>query len=139
MSPPTQKEPGILRRLREPQALNYLVMAGAGLAVYGFIMMSRGNDAGALVAVLLAVPGILARWTGSPVLILLLTVYLFIDPGFINLLGVVTGTPWFMPREAGGFSLEDVVLAAGFLAYTIGHFRLISILYQGMPDEPTLQ
>jgi hypothetical protein len=129
--------PSVFARLRKPAALNYLVMTGAGLLVYGMIMMGRGNDAGALLAVLLAIPGILARWTASPILILLLTTYLLIDPGFMTLTGFVTGLPWATPRAPGGFNLEDVILAAALLAYVIGHFRLTSILHQGMPDEPT--
>ena len=44
-----------------------------------------------LIAVLLATAGILARWTAAPVLVLLLTVYLLIDPGAGNLLGSFTG------------------------------------------------
>jgi hypothetical protein len=99
--------------------------------------MGRGNDAGALLAVLLAIPGVLARWTASPILILLLTTYLLIDPGFLNLIGFVSGSRWFTPRVGGGFNLEDVILAAALLAYAIGHFRLTSIIHQGMPDEPT--
>src|SRR5204862_3489228 len=111
---------------------------GAGLLVYGMIMLGRGNDAGALLAVLLAIPGILARWTASPILVLLLTTYLVIDPGFMSLIGWVSGSVWFTPRTGGGgFNLEDVILAAALLAYVIGHFRLTSILHQGMPDEPT--
>jgi hypothetical protein len=131
------ERPSVFARLREPAALNYLVMTGAGLLVYGMIMMGRGNDAGALLAVLLAIPGILARWTASPILILLLTTYLLIDPGFLNLIGMVSGSRWFTPRVGSGFNLEDVILAAALLAYVIGHFRLTAILHQGMPDEPT--
>jgi hypothetical protein len=107
--------------------------------VYGFIMMARGNDVGALLAILIAVPGILARWTAAPVLILLLTTYLTIDPGFLNLIGMVTGSPWFYPRPPGGFDMEDVLLAAGLLAYTVGHFRLTAIVHQVMPADPTVQ
>jgi len=139
MSADRPKPPGIFQRLRPPAALNYLVLVGAGLLVYGFIMMARGNDAGALLAVLVAVPGILARWTAAPVLVLLLTTYLMIDPGFINLIGLVTGSPWFFPRPGRGFNLEDVLLAAGLLAYTLGHYRLTAMVHQGMPADPTAQ
>ena len=139
MSTDRPRPPGLFQRLRPPAALNYLVLTGAGLLVYGLIMMARGNDAGALLAVLLAIPGILARWTAAPVLVLLLTAYLMIDPGFINLIGWITGSPWFFPRPVGGFDLEDVLLAAGLLAYTIGHYRLTSMVHQGMPTESTAQ
>jgi hypothetical protein len=131
--------PSVWQKLRSPAAINYLVLVGSGLLVYGFIMMSRGNDIGALLAVLLAVPGILARWTAAPVLILLLTTYLMIDPGFINLIGRVTRSPWSFPVTRGGFDLDDILLAGGLLAYTIGHYRLIAMVHQGMPNDPTAQ
>jgi len=134
----TPKPPSVFRRLQEPAALNYLVMTGAGLFVYGMIMMA-GNEAGVLIAVLLAVAGILARWTAAPVLVLLLTTYLLIDPGAGNLIGRFTGMPWFFPRNSTAFNELDVLLAASLLAYVIGHFRLTSILHQGMPDEPTVR
>ena len=139
MSDDQRRPPNLFRRLRPPEALNYLILAGAGLLVYGFLMMGRGNDVGALLAILLAVPGILARWTAAPVLVLLLTTYLMIDPGFMNVIGWVTGSPWFFPRTAGGFNLEDGLLAGGLLAYTIGHYRLTSMVHQGMPNESTAQ
>jgi hypothetical protein len=40
-------------------------------------------------------------------------------------------------RSSVGFNLEDVLLAAALLAYVIGHFRLTSLVHQGMPEEPT--
>jgi len=132
------KPPSVFRRLQEPAALNYLVMTGAGLLIYGMIMMG-GNEAGVLIAVLLAVAGILARWTAAPVLILLLTTYLLMDPGAANLLGTFTGVPWRLNRNPSGFNVLDVLLAASLLVYVIGHFRLTSILHQGMPDEPTVR
>src|SRR5262245_26961192 len=139
MSTDRPRPPNIFQRLRPPAAINYLVLVGSGLLVYGFIMMARGNDVGALLAVLIALPGILARWTAAPVLILLLTTYLMIDPGFLNLIGRLDGTPWFLPNARGGFELEDVLLAGGLLAYTIGHYRLTAMIHQGMPNDPTVQ
>lgn len=132
-------KPSLWRKLRDPAAVNYLVLAGAGLLVYGLIMVGRGNDLGALVAGLLALAGILARWTAAPVLILLLTTYLLIDPGFGNLVARVIGEPRFFPRTPGGFDLENVLLAGGLLAYSIGHFRLTCLIHQAMPAEPTAQ
>jgi len=137
MSEETQKPQGVFARLRPPAALNYLIMAGAGLLLYAFVMFGQGNDTGAILAILLAVPGVLARWTGSPVLILLLTIYLKIDPGFMNIIGLFTGSRWFYPEPGIGFFVEDVILAAGLLAYSIGHFRLLSLIHQSMPEDPT--
>ena len=126
-----------MRRLREPAALNYLVVTAAGLLVYGMMMLGMGNDAGALLAMMLAALGILAHWTAAPVLILLLTSYLMMDPGFANLIGLFRGEKWYFPKSSGGLSLEDIILAAGLLAYVIGHFRLTAIIHQGMPDDPS--
>ena len=38
--------------------------------------------------------------------------YLFFDPGFMNLVGFASGTKWQFPRETGGFSEDDLILAA---------------------------
>jgi hypothetical protein len=64
-------------------------------------------------------------------------VYLLYDPGFMNLIGQFEGSSWFAAKERGGFNLEDFMLAAALLAYSIGHFRLTSLVHQSMPDEPT--
>jgi hypothetical protein len=112
-------------------------MTAAGLLVYFFMMSAKGNDAGALVAVLVAVPGVLARWVVAPALVLILATYLLFDPGFLNLIGRFSGAPWFLPRERAVFEIEDIILAAALLAYVIGHFRLTTVVHQGMPDEPT--
>jgi hypothetical protein len=137
MTDETRRPPTVFRRLQEPAALNYVIMTGVALLVYGMLMMGRGNDAGALIAILLAVAGVLARWTAAPILILLLTIYQLIDPGFMNLLGWIGGGRWYFDRSVGGFNIEDLLLGGSLLAYIIGHFRLTSLLHQGMPDEPT--
>jgi hypothetical protein len=126
----------VFTRLRPPANLNYLVLTAAGLLVYFLVMGQSGNDTGALLAILIAVPGILARWVISPVLVLALTTYLRIDPGFMNLIGSVSGSRWVPPRVSSGFDLMDALLAASLLAYIIGHFRLTSLVHQGMPDDP---
>jgi hypothetical protein len=137
MTDPKPDRPSVFARLREPAALNYLVMTGAGLLVYGMVMLGRGNDAGALLALLIAIPGVLARWTAAPVLILFLTTYLVIDPGFLSVISYVSGSGFFVPRSGTRLNLEDALLAASLLAYVIGHFRLTSLIHQGMVDEPT--
>lgn len=131
--------PSVFQRLRSPGALNYLIMTGAGLMVYGMMMVGMGNDIGAMIAILLAIPGVLARWTASPILVLLLTIYLMLDPGFMGIVGFVTGDRWFLPRESDNFSLNDLLLATGLLSYVIGHFRLTALIHQSMPDDPTVR
>ncbi len=139
MSADKMPPPSVFNRLRPAAALNYLIMTGTGLVIYGMIMFGKGNDAGALIAILLAIPGILARWTISPILVLLLTVYMMIDPGFLCIVSRFSGTRWFPPRVDGGFSIEDMMLATALLAYVIGHFRLTAIIHQSMPDDPTIR
>lgn len=131
--------PSVFRRLAEPRVLNHLIMTAAGFATYALLFASNGNDLGAAVAFVLAVAGILLRWTAAPILILLFTAYLHIDPGFGNLLGQVTGSRWFWQRTSAVFQLEDLLLAGGFLVYVIGHYRLAGMLHQAMPDEPTVR
>ncbi|MSR54799.1 MAG: hypothetical protein EXS09_16150 [Gemmataceae bacterium] len=138
MSDKPQEPPSVFARLRAPATLNYLIMGGAGLLLYAFVMFGQGNDIGAILAICLAVPGVLTRWTGSPILILLLTIYLKIDPSFINIIGQFTGSRWFSREPPGiGFFVDDLILAAGLLAYSIGHFRLLSLIHQSMPEDPT--
>jgi hypothetical protein len=137
MSTPAAEQPNVFNRLRPPATLNYVFLTGAGLLVYFLIMGQRGNDAGALIAILVAVPGVLARWVVAPALVLILTTYLLVDPGFLNLVGAFTGARWFLPRDNAEFNIEDVILAAALLAYVIGHFRLTALVHQGMPDDPT--
>lgn len=132
----SQPAGNVFARLRSPANLNYVVLTAAGLLVYFLVMSNMGNDTGALVAILIALPGVLARWVISPVLVLLLTTYLLIDPGFMNLYGQISGSRWFTPPTPSGFNVEAVVLAAALLAYVVGHFRLTALVHQGMPDDP---
>ena len=126
----------VFNRRRAPANLNYLVLTAAGLLVYFLVMGQSGNDTGALLAILIAVPGVLARWVISPILVLALTTYLRIDPGFLSVISYVSGSRWFLSRTPSGFNLEDVILAAALLAYVIGHYRLTSLVHQGMPEDP---
>lgn len=139
MSTDKAPAPSVFQRLRPAAALNYLVLTAGGLAVYAMIMLGKGNDVGAIVALLIALAGVLARWSASPALILLLTIYLMIDPGFFCLLSRLAGDRWSLPRSDSGFSLEDMLLAAALLAYAVGHFRLTAIIHQSMPDDPTVR
>ena len=126
----------VFRRLREPAALNYLVLTVAGLLVYFLMMSSKGNDAGALFAIVLAIPGVLLRWVVSPALVLILTTYLMYDPAFYGLMSFRSGG-FGVSVARSRFEIEDVVLAASLLAYLIGHFRLTGLIAQGMPEDPT--
>lgn len=141
MTEPEKKprRPGVFSRLKVPANLNYLILTAGGLLVYFLVMAGRGNETGALLCILIAVPGVLARWVISPAIVLLMTTYLMIDPGFMNVFGMIGGGRWFTSRSSGGFDIEDVLLAASLLAYVIGHFRLTALVHQGMPADPGLR
>src|SRR5262245_46540098 len=72
-----------------PGTRNYLIVGFAALLVYFLLMAARGSESGGLIALLIAVPGLLARWVISPVAVLLLTTYLVIDPNFMGLIGLL--------------------------------------------------
>ncbi|WP_020473942.1 hypothetical protein [Zavarzinella formosa] len=130
----------ILRQLIEPATLGYLVMAAAGLIVYFFMMSTRGGDIMALIAIVFAVPGILFRWTGSPIIVLLLTTYGLIDPGFLGLLNFLASWRWSpMITSSFGFNLEDLLLATALLSYLIGHYRLNALVGPVLPNDPSVR
>ena len=139
MSTGLPSPPSLFQRLRDQAAMNYLVMAMAGLLVYAMIQLGHDNMTAAVVAILLAIPGILARWTASPVLILLLTIFVAIDPGFYGVINLATDGSWYNPMRTSGFTVDQLLLAAALLAYFVGHFRLTSIVFQSMPEDPTIR
>jgi hypothetical protein len=126
-------------RMRQPAALNYLSMWGIGLAGYFMIMTSRGNDLLVFMAIVLAIPGIIARWTFAPAFVLMLTTLMLIDPGMMGMASSMSGGSWYGASGQLGFGVEDILLALFLLAYVIGHFRLLGILHQALPNDPTLR
>lgn len=137
MSKTPATPPSIYRRLMAPAALNYLILWGVGLGIYFMAMMGKGNMLGAILVIVLAVPGVLARWVISPVMALIITVYLMYDPAFIGLLTLVDSGRVVFLGDGPGFDLNNVVLAASLLAYVIGHYRLNALLHFGMAEDPT--
>lgn len=130
---PKPKAPGLFQQLRTQANVNYLILAATGLFVYFLLMSGKGNDTGALIALLIAIPGILARWTAAPILVLLLSIFMLIDPGFMNSINFVTGGRRMFFGTPSGFRIEDGLLAAAMLAYSVGHYRLTAIVTQAMP------
>jgi hypothetical protein len=128
--------PRLFDRIKQPAALNYVVTAVVGLVIYFLVMSSRGSDIIAIVAILFAILGVLARWGSAPGFVLILTTYGLYDPSFIGLSNMLSGGRFRPYSNAVSFNLEDLFLAAGLLAYFIGHFRLQSLIQQSMPNEP---
>jgi hypothetical protein len=62
-----------------------------------------------------------------------------LDPGFGSVIDFLSRQPWSVRRDTAGFQLEDILLAASLLAYTIGHYRLTAIIHQSMPEDPTIR
>ena len=129
------KTPNIFDRLRPQPVLNYVFLTAGGLFVYFLLMMSNGNTGGAVIALLLAALGVLARWIIAPILVLCLTTYLLYDPGFYRFGNFIATGRWYSLQFSTGFQLENLLLAAALLAYVMGHFRLTSLVTQSMPSD----
>ncbi len=121
---------------RKSAVLNSLILAVVGLVAYAMLMSSRGNGIGVFIAVLLAVPGLLGLWSASPIFVMIFTTYLLFDPGFSAVFSFLSvGSYRIFPNRVS-FNLETVLLAASFLAYLMGHYRLYSFLNLVTPKEP---
>lgn len=124
-----------------PGARTYLIIGLAALMIHFLVMSGRGGELGALLLVIVTVPGLTIGWVVSPALFILLSTYLFIDPNFEGLTG------GYRSRFVGSlrgpstplFNLEDLLLASSGLAYLISHFRLQSLAFRGMPLEPRIK
>lgn len=129
----------IFRQLIKPAYLGYLLVWGSGLVAYFFLMSSRASDIMALIAIFLAIPGVLLRWGASPIFFVLLTTYGIIDPGFFSILNFLGSGKWYALAPNSGFNIEDMMLGASILAYLIGHYRLYSMLSSVIPNEPSIR
>jgi hypothetical protein len=141
--------PSLMALFRTQGTRTYLIIGFAALLIYFVLMTGRGSETGAMITLLIAVPGLLARWTISPVLVILLTTYQLIDPNFMAIVSVVQGTDAYGRLGGGGYSrslgrgwdasayfVEDALLAAALLAYLAAQYRLFSLVTRSMPDEP---
>jgi len=143
------RNPGLMALFRAPGTRTYLIIGFAALLIYFVLMTGRGSETGAMITLLVAVPGLLARWTISPVLVILLTTYQLIDPNFMGIVSVLERGGAYGRYGAGGYSrslgrgwdasayfIEDALLAAALLAYIAAQYRLFSLVTRSMPDEP---
>ena len=124
--------------VRQPAARSYLFIGLAALIVYYTQMFEPYGDLGTLLAVVIALPGLMARWVISPGLFLIITSYLLYDPDFDRLRDSLYG-PKSVPGRYPRFTelgLPEILLAASILTYLIAQFRLLSLAHQSMPDDP---
>src|SRR5262249_39093164 len=97
----------------------------------------RCGEIGALLTLVVAIPGLILRWVISPALFLIMLTYLLIDPNFRNLLDELAreSTYWSYPYRRG-LSFDDVLLVASILVYLMAQFRVLSFIHKSMPADP---
>jgi hypothetical protein len=132
----SDEPPGFFETFTRPGARAYAFTGFAALLVYFVLAAERCGDLGALLTVVIAVPGLLARWVISPALFLILLTYLLYDPNFGGLAEYLQGSafyPWSYRRSLG---VEDVLLILSVVVYLMAQFRLLSFIHKSMPDDP---
>jgi len=137
---PTRTPPAITDLFRVPAMRNYFLIAVAALFIYYTLMVERSGSLTTLLVILIAVPGLTARWVVSPPLVLLLTTYLLFDPGFEGLFVMIQGYPRAWSGSTGWYygqlDFTNMLLAAAILVYVIAQYRLLSLFHKSMPDDP---
>jgi hypothetical protein len=138
--PLEQRNLGFLEQFQVPAVRSYIFTGLAALLVYYTLMSSRAGDLGALLTVVIAVPGLISRWIISPILFIILITYLLFDPGFGNLLDTMEGYRRGYSSGRGAVNrsdyFSDLLLAACILIYMMAHYRIMSFVYKSMPDDP---
>lgn len=131
------RELGILEGLALPAVRNYVFTGIIALVLFYAAMAERYNDVGAILTLFVAIPGLIFRWVISPVLFLILTTYLLIDPNFVGLSEMLAGRFGGWGRYYGRFSVfSDALLSASVLIYLMANFRVLSLVHRSMPDDP---
>ena len=134
-----QRPLGFFEQFQVPAVRAYIFIGLAALLVYYTLMSDRGGELGALLTIVIAVPGLIGRWTISPILFLILVTYLIFDPGFAGLAEAFDSyRRSYSGRRSftGNVVLEDLLLAASILLYLMAHYRLMSFVHKSMPDDP---
>lgn len=134
-----QPDLGFLEQFQVPAVRTYIFTGLAALLVYYTLMSSRAGELGALLTIVIAVPGLISRWIISPILFLILITYLLFDPGFGNLIEAMDGYRRGYSRGRSstvGLDQSDLLLAACIMVYMMAHYRLMSFVHKSMPDDP---
>jgi len=125
---------------RQPALRTYMIIGLTALLICYTQLLERGSSSGALIAVLVAIPGLTSRWVISPALFLIVTTYLMIDPEMGFLMPIYDSFARYGPRGMyranRDFELSDLLLAGSILVYLVAQLRLLSLTYLGMPDDP---
>jgi len=136
--PNEQRALGFMEQFQVPAVRAYMFIGLAALLVYYTIMGERGGSLGALLTIVIAIPGLIARWVISPILFLILVTYLLFDPDFGSLVEMMEGyrRAYRGRGVSTAFGLDDLLLAATILVYLMSHYRLMSFVHKSMPDDP---
>jgi hypothetical protein len=128
-----------MEQFQIPAVRTYIFTGLAALLVYYTLMSSRAGELGALLTIVIAVPGLISRWIVSPILFLILVMYLLFDPGFGSLVDAMDGYRRGYSRGRGSpnnLDFMDLLLAACILIYMMAHYRVMSFVHKSMPDDP---
>lgn len=136
-----ERPPSMMEMFREPAARNYVFVGLAALFIfYSLFKNTAGPEMGIWLLVLIAVPGLIARWVISPILFLILITYLLFDPRFDNLIMMLEGSSraWLSSygRRRLDLEFDHLLLGASILFYLIAQYRLLSLVHQSMPNDP---
>jgi hypothetical protein len=139
---PEQRNLRFLEQFQIPAVRTYIFVGLSALVVFYTLMPERSGDTGlklgALLTIIIAVPGLISRWVISPILVLILVTYLLFDPSFGNLSRYLEGRSPIGPVSRGHNDLymNDFLLVACILVYMIAHYRVMSFVHKSMPDDP---
>jgi hypothetical protein len=117
-------------------ALNYLAVCGAGLAVLVLMLLGQGQSP--LLTLLVLAAGVLGLWTRVAVAPVTLLLLVAVSQLMQQLTWVDFRWRWLEQARAE-FLPADLLLAAGLLAYTVGHYRLQGLTRHVVPPDVRLR
>lgn len=125
----TEEEPYYRRLIAPPTHGLLAVWAGAVFVLLASVFV-RGGPLPAFVLLMIAGFGLVLRYTGAPVVVLLGLVYLQFFP-----LGVPSDFYQEGPLWLSRFRLTDMLLAAAAVVYLAAQYRLYAQLERAVPEE----
>lgn len=128
-------DPDSLRWLIHDVAVrNHLLAALAALAMIFVVMFGLSGPIGSVPVVLLGIAGLLLRWPGTPLLVLLVLLWFLIFP-----LGIPPAYENAYEISDGRFRPVDVILVFSVVVYVVCHYRLYGFSAQAIPFENTMR
>jgi hypothetical protein len=130
MTPTTTEPPTYFARLFDPRVRGYLVTVVAALAVVFVALFQKGQLIAAVVPLLLAVAGLALRWTGVPLLVVVMVCYLLVFPMGVPVRGYSFA---FVPSSY--FLLTDLLFVPAVLCYVVAQYRLFGLTESAAPSD----